>query len=159
NGHAVDSGSAASTPAWSLAPELEDAERLLAYAADVGIEVEASIRHAVLSARMASQASASLETRDLLLAALTKLAAQLKPVTAASLKLCASSRVVDKTMNSYRRVALALAICIIPFSLATFVTSGLSEAIRKELEVANKLAVKLGDELRPLPPDTAPAAG
>ena len=45
-------------------------------------------------------------------------------------------------------MTILLAFCIIPFSLASFITSAISEAIRKDIETANVLAVKLGDEVR-----------
>src|SRR5262249_7086375 len=55
---------------------------------------------------------------------------------------------VDDTVKTYKKVATRLAYFIIPFSLATFITSAISEAIRKDIEIANKLAVSLGDEVR-----------
>ena len=45
-------------------------------------------------------------------------------------------------------MTILLAFCIIPFSLASTITSAISEAIRKDIETANDLAVKLGDEVR-----------
>jgi len=147
---AREGGPAPCAPAEYLAHELEDAERLLRYAAEAGIEVEANTRQSVFTMRMARDSRVHLQTMDNFLAALTTLAAKLRPVTAESLQVCADAAVVATIMRGYKKVAISLACCIIPFSLATFMTSGLSEAIRKDVETANKLAVKLGDELGPL---------
>ena len=153
---ARECGPATCAPAEYLAHELEDAERLLRYAAEAGIEVETNTRRSVFTMRMANDSRVHLQTMDNFLAAMTTLAAKLRPVTAESLKVCADAAVVAKIMSGYKKVAISLACCIIPVSLATFVTSGLSEAIRKDVETANKLAVKLGDELGPLQVAQAP---
>jgi hypothetical protein len=150
---------ASSFPAGYLADELADAQRLLTYAAEVGIEVDATIPTAVLTARSTRAERWSAQTAAHLLAALTLLAAQLRPVTAESLKVCADPTVVAQTLRGYKIVAICLALFIVPFSLASFVTSGLSEAIRKDLETANKLAVQLHDELGPPHATPVPAPG
>ena len=137
-----------SLPPPYLAENLEDAERLLSYAAEAGIEVDAKVRDDVLNARIAGAGKWSEQTAGNVLSALTSLAAELKPVTAESLKVCAKQELVNNTIRSYKKVAIWLAVFIIPFSLATFITSAISEAIRKDIETANTLAVKLGDELR-----------
>jgi hypothetical protein len=133
--------------AKNLIRELESAERLLLYAAEGGIEVDADVRQSVLNARIAIDNRLSLQIMDDLLAALTKLAMTLRPVTAESLEICAQAKEVAKVIRGYKKVALILACCIIPVSLATFVTAGLSDAIRKDIEIANKQAVTLGAEL------------
>ena len=143
-----EGGSATFAPGEDLVRELESAERLLTYAVEGGIEVDADVRQSVLNARIAIDGRVSLETMDHLLTAHTKLAMTLRPVTAESLKVCAQAEVIGKVIRGYKKVALILACCIIPFSLVTFVTSGLSDAIRKDVETANKLAVTLGAELR-----------
>src|SRR5207248_961284 len=76
---------------------------------------------------------------------LTKLAARLKPVTAESLKV--SDLDAKNTGRSYWYVAIFLAAIIIPYSLASFVTSSISDAIRKDIVTANDLAVKLTSQL------------
>jgi len=129
-----EGGSATCAPVEYLAYALEDAERLLTYAAEVGIEVETNIRRSVLTIRMANASRVNLQTMDNLLSALTNLASKLRPVTAESLKICADAEVVATMMGGYKKVAMALACFIIPFSLATFVSSGLSETIRKDID-------------------------
>jgi hypothetical protein len=126
---------------------LEDAERLLKYAAERGIDIDDSVRDDILQARAANSAGWNAEKAANLLRALAKLAAQLKPVTAESLKAC-----TDGTRATFRRywvVAICLAIVIVPFSLASFVASAISSAIRTDIATANDLAVKLRAQLGP----------
>jgi hypothetical protein len=47
---------------------------------------------------------------------------------------------------------MCLAAIIVPFSLASFIASGLSDATRKDIVTANDLAVKLTTQLHPPPP-------
>ena len=126
---------------------LEDAERLLKYAAEMGVEVDAETRSAVLHARATFASEWSVDTADKLLLALTHLAAGLKPVSAASLK--AYQADVRPTMRTYLMVAIALSAVIIPVSIATFVSSSISEEIRGDITKANALTVKLAVELGP----------
>src|ERR1035441_310967 len=65
---------------------LSDAEQLLGYAAESGIEVDAGTRDSILRARAAGNAGWDEKTVADLLEALTVLAAKLKPVTAESLR-------------------------------------------------------------------------
>src|SRR5690349_6958878 len=90
---------------------LEDAERLLKYAAKIGIDVEADVRSGVLEARASFDNGWNEATAANLLASLTKLAARLKPVTAESLKV--SDLDVKDTGRSYWYVAIFLAAIII----------------------------------------------
>ena len=91
----------------------------------------------------------SVDTADKLLLALTHLAAGLKPVSAASLK--AYQAETRPTMRTYLIVAIALSAVIIPVSIATFVSSSISEEIRSDIAKANALTVKLAVELGPPP--------
>jgi CheY-like chemotaxis protein len=135
---------------------LEDAERLLKYAAERGIGIDDDIRHDILQARAGSSAGWNPETAANLLSALSKLAAQLKPVTAESLKACC-----EGTRAIFRRywvIAICLAIVIVPFSMASFVASAISSAIRTDIAIANDLTAKLRAELGPPPSVTRTAA-
>lgn len=121
---------------------LEDSELLLKYAAEIGIELDTATRDAVLDARAAVTAGWNEKIIADLLAALTVLAVKLSPVTAESLR-CFQAR---PTMQRYWTVAIVLAAIIVPFSVASFVTSGssgLSSLIRSDINEANALAVKL----------------
>src|SRR5262249_41429005 len=134
--------------ATGLNEKLQDAERLLLYAADAGIVIRPNIRDAVLKAKITSAGKWSEQTAANLLSALTTLAAQLKPVTADSLKACVEGSSGKKLLWYYRWITIGLALCIIPFSVLAFITSTMSEAIRKDIETANELTVKLGDQVR-----------
>jgi hypothetical protein len=139
---------------------LEDAERLLKYAAERGLEFDDNIRDHILQARAANSAGWNEETVANLLSALAKLAAQLKPVTAESLEAYSDS--TRTTFRKYWLVAICLAIVIVPFSLASFVASAISSAIRTDIATANDLAVKLRAQLGPPPSVTrtaTPTAG
>jgi hypothetical protein len=126
---------------------LDDAERLLKYAAEMGIEVEVETRAAVLHARAISPINWTEDVAAKLLIALTRLAVGLRPVTAASLKAYQSE--TRPTMRTYLVWAIILSAIIIPSSILTFVTSSVSEAIRGDITKANALAVKLRAELGP----------
>jgi hypothetical protein len=121
---------------------LEDAEHLLKYAAEIGIETDGHTRDAVLEARAAFDAGWDEHTAARLLSALTKLAARLKPVTAESLKASGNGD-CTKTGRKYWVIAIVLAVLIIPYSLASYVSSSISDLIRKDIVTANDLAVKL----------------
>jgi hypothetical protein len=133
---------------------LQDAERLMKYAAEIGVDVDDDIRNDILQAR-ADTGLPSNEQVANLLTALTKLAARLRPVTAESLKACSGEE--QYTVHSYWKWAACLAAIIVPFSIASFVTSAISDAIRKDIVTANELAVKLTAQLRP-PQAPSPAA-
>jgi hypothetical protein len=151
-------GTASQTRATATYPDppayfgeaLEDAERLLKYAAELGIDVDDDLRANILQARAASRVGWDEETAANLLKALAKLAARLKPVTAESLKACCSDE-TRPTVSSYWAVAICLAIIIVPFSVASFLSSAISNAIRADIVIANDLALKLRTRQPPLP--------
>jgi hypothetical protein len=124
---------------------LEDAERLLKYAAETGIAVDAETRSAILQARAVPPTAWTEEMAAKLLLALTTLAAMLKPVNAASLRACHSQ--TRATMRTYLIWSIILSAVIIPASIATFVTSNITIALRGDITKANALAVKLTTEL------------
>ena len=123
--------------------QLADAERLIRHAADTGIEIDDEVRRQVLEARLATADGWSEEHAANLLSALTKLSMRLKPVSAESLRKCVVDKEAAQTIRSYRRVAVMLGIIIVPFSVAAFVATASCEAVRKDIEVANALAVTL----------------
>jgi len=146
----AERGKYAHPPAY-FADSLVDAERLLKYAAETGVEIEDGFRDHVLQARTACTSGWDEDTAANLLSALAKLAIRMKPVTAESLKACGdeTARVVVRT---YWIVALCLALIIVPFSAGSFVASALSGALRTDISQANDLAVKLRSRLgAPLP--------
>jgi hypothetical protein len=131
-------------PAYFL-EALEDSERLLKYAAEMGIAVDADTRSSVLHARTIYPDGWTEDVAAKLLLALTALAANIKPVTAASLQ--ASGSGTRTTMRTYLVWAIVLAVVIVPASVLTFVTSHLSDEISGEVSTANALAVKLNSEV------------
>jgi hypothetical protein len=133
---------------------LENAERLLQYGSEMGILVDDDVRNHILEARTASNTQWDAETAANLLAALGKLAAQLKPVTAESLKVCGNRPKIPK----YWVVTIWLAAFIVPFSVASFVTSAVSGIITRDIAAANDLATKLRGQLGPAPPKQSEAA-
>lgn len=143
-------------PPTYFAGAIEDAERLMKYAAEIGIDVSSDTRSAILHARTAYTAGWNEDTAASLLAALTSLAARLKPVNAESLK--AYHDDTRPTVHSYLIWAIVLACVIIPASVCTFVTSAVSTAIVGDITRANALAVKLRAELGPPPPAGTPPA-
>jgi hypothetical protein len=136
-----------SAPPTYLNDALNDAERLLQYAAERGISVDVNIRNAVLHARAKDYTAWTEKTGADVLAALTHVAALVKPVTAESLE--ASIRDSSHAARTYWIVALCLAVLIIPASVTTFVTSAISNANSKDIVAANELAVKLTTQLEP----------
>jgi hypothetical protein len=135
---------------------LIDAESLLKYAAETGVEVDPATRAAVLQARSTPSSAWTEPIIDNLLDALTKLAALLKPVTAASLR--AWNEDTSATVLYYLRWAIILACIIVPASIASFASSALSDSLRKDIASANEFAVKLRAQLGVAPPLTQPGA-
>lgn len=125
---------------------LDDAEQLLKYAAQIGINVDTPTRDAIVEARSTFGSGWDELTAENLLAALTALAARLRPVTAESLR--ASGDGEDGAAGRpYWVIAIVLAVLIIPYSLASFVSSSISDSIRKDIATANDLVVKLTTQL------------
>jgi hypothetical protein len=144
----------ADPPAY-LGDVLTDAERLLKYCAEFGITVDEATRDHVLEARSASSNGWTEQSAANLISALTTLAAMAKPVTAASLKACCDQ--TTPTVRNYLKVAICLAVFIVPFSVASFLASAISSTIRADLVVANDLAVKLQGQLGYPKIDTQPS--
>jgi hypothetical protein len=142
-------GATSSVPPAYLAEALNDAERLLKYAAETGTNIDDDIRNYVLRGRAATSNGWNEETAANLLTALTKLAAGVKPVSAESLKACSDD--TQPTVRTYLWVAVCLALIIVPFSVVSFVGSAISSAIRADIDSANELAVKLRVQLGPPP--------
>jgi hypothetical protein len=131
------------TPPAYFAEALDDAERLLKYASEVGIAVDDDTRNSVLRARAASNTAWDQSAAANLLAALGKLAAGLKPVTAESLKACAQ----EPNARKYWKVSAPLAVFIVLSSVVSFVTTAISDTIKRDITAANDLAVKLHQQL------------
>jgi hypothetical protein len=147
----VEEAQSGRPPAY-FSDALCDAERLLKYAAEMGVDVDPDTRASVLRARTAYPHGWTEEIAAKLLASLTTLAADLKPVTAASLR--AYQTDTKPTVHIYLMWSIILACIIVPVSVATFVTSAISGALTADITKANALSVKLRSQL-----GTPPAAG
>lgn len=164
---AADSGPR-DLPSGYLSRELSDAEALLNYASEIGIDVADKTRDAILRARAAHGTPVTPEIATGLLSALSNIALRVRPVSALSLRACADPKQARIVVNRYTLVAAVLCAILLPFSVATFVSSAISDSIRKDTETANALALTLAEKERAIhaavssaPPGatTAPSIG
>jgi hypothetical protein len=115
---------------------LRDAEHLLNYAVEAGIEVESDIAKRILAAITVGHAVWDSPEAGEVAAAITKLAAKLKPVTAETLR--ASREDADQAIRGYERIALCLAVFVVPLSLISFISAGISNKISADITAANE---------------------
>jgi len=146
-------------PSGYLGRELADAEALLNYASEIGIEISEKTRDAILRARAAHGTPVTPEIATGLLSALSDMARQVRPITAQSLRACADPRQARIVVNRYTVIAAALCAVLLPFSVATFVSSAISDSIRKDTETANALALTLAERERAIHAAVASATG
>lgn len=138
-------------PMEQYAVQLEEAEELVKYAADMGIEIDDEVRRSVFAGRLAATSGWTQEIAGSLLVALTTLSAKLKPVSGESLRKCVIGKEAAETIRTYRRWAIGLGAIIVPVSVLAYVASATCEAIRKDIDLANGLAVTLVRDIRPAP--------
>jgi len=124
----------------------DDAMWLLTHAAETGTEVDEATRASILHAKMAVDADWSDPGAASLLAALSAVAAKLRPVTADSLRASCGST-TNPDIKTLRMWTCILAVPIVLFSLLGFVSSSIASAIHTDIITANELAVKLRAEL------------
>jgi hypothetical protein len=141
--------------AQDLYSALTDSEALLKYASEAGIAVDAESVSIIVRARQASKEGWPNQDHGKLYEALTKLAIATKPVTAATL--LASGLRARTSLHFYQWTAICLAVVIIPLSILSFVSSGLSVAITKDISDGNELALVLNSYISTPPPGAAPA--
>jgi len=134
---------------------VDDALLLLTHAAEIGIDVDETTRTSVLKAKAATSSDWNSPGAPDLLAALSKLAAKLHPVTADSLR-ASTGNLVNPDIQRLRMWTSILAAPIILFSVLGFITASLSTGIRADIATANELVVKLRAELGT---PTSPTAG
>jgi|SRR5215469_2364831 len=127
----------------NFAEALDDAERLLKYAAECGIDVDDDARSNILQARSAVGVGWDEKTIAGLLAALTKLAARLRPVTAESLR----NFNTKPTVRKYFIISIFLGILIVPFSVASFASSAISQTISADVGTTNDLVKQLNADI------------
>jgi hypothetical protein len=149
-----------------LLKSLDDAELLLSYAAEMGVEVGSKVQGSILKAHFSKHRGIDEPTAANLLSALTELAAKVRPVTAESLRFCArylncsphgDRPKKPKTLTRfYSWVALVLLLAILFLSVAAYICSSLSDGIRQDVDGANELVLKLYSELEPPLPGFKP---
>lgn len=144
-------GSNSGPPPYAV-EALNDSEFLLKYACETGTTVDDATRDKVLAGRAASLETWNQQTIAGVLEALTKLAAQLKPVSAESLRRTINGS--RPTFRAYVTVSIFLAVTIVFFSAVSFVTSALSKSISADIGTANELATKLRSQLGAPPTET-----
>ncbi len=136
---------------------LENAEYLLNYAVEAGIEVDPELAQSIVSARRGGSAVWDSLGAGALIASISKLAAKVHPVTGETLRACQ-----DKARAQIRRytwIAVGLAALIVPLSMISFITTGISNSITADLRTANDLAVTLHSQLdTPAPGRDRPVA-
>jgi hypothetical protein len=122
---------------------LSDAERLLAYAASTGIEVGDDVRRSIISAAALPRHGWTDEDTSSFLRAMTALSARLKPVSAESLRKCDVNAEASRTLFRLRVAGICLGVLIVPFSVLAFIASATCDAIHKDIDANNALAVAL----------------
>jgi len=132
-------------PMYKRIPEfdgmLHDAEHLLNYAVEAGIEVDPDVAKRILAAITVGPAVWDSPEAGELAAAITKLAAKLKPVTAETLR--ASREDAHKAIDGYKRIALYLALFVVPLSFFSFISAGISNKISSDITAANEYLLTL----------------
>jgi hypothetical protein len=118
---------------------LEDAEYLLDYAAGSGIELDEEMVKTIVAAEAADKLDNEETVKAI--AAVTALSAALQPVTAKTLRACKEE--AERTVKTYRRVAIVLGLFLLVSSIFSFVTSRLSAQLEADITVANELAISL----------------
>ena len=146
---------AVSAPSPDFGRAVDDATCLLVYAAKAGKDVDDTTRSSILRAKAAINVGWDETVAANFLAAFTKLAAELYPVTAESLR-ASCSNLTKPAIKSLRNWAFVLAVPIILLSVLGFVSSAISNAISADITTANELVVKLRSELGT---QEAPTAG
>ena len=124
---------------------LKHAEHLLNYAVEAGIELDADIAQRIIAAKRLGPAIWDGPDAGALMAAITKLAAKLQPVTAETLRACRED--APGAIRGYKRVVYALAAIIIPLSIYSFVCTAISNSITADLNTANNLVTTLHTQL------------
>jgi hypothetical protein len=145
----------ATEAAQDLYSALADSETLLKYASEAGIAVDAESVSIIVRAKQASTAGWPNQDYGKLYEALTKLAVATRPVTAATLR--ASGLRARASLRFYQWTAICLAVVIIPLSILSFISSGLSVAITKDISDGNELALALNSYISTPTPGATPA--
>jgi hypothetical protein len=124
---------------------LENAKRLLAYAVEAGIQVDASAAAKIIAAIRSGHSAWEDTDAGELTSALATLAAAVHPVTPETLR--ATLEDAHRTMRVFKRMAYWLAGFIVPLSIVSFIATGISNTISNDLKSTNDLVVTLHSHL------------
>jgi hypothetical protein len=120
---------------------IDDANHLLAYAVQAGIEVEPDVARKIVTAEHPD----GLNLPDLeigeLIAAMSKLASKLYPVTSETLRACRED--AHEAIRFYQKIAIILGLVLLPTSIVSGINSGLARTINDQIGEANALVVEL----------------
>lgn len=126
--------------ALELHKALDDAECLLHFASQAGIDISAEVMTAILAARQAiDQRLLSPPEIVAFLSAYAKLAAKLAPVTAETVR--ASNERLGTVVRGHGGLALATTILVVLLSLLQFVTTSIGNDITRDIARVNEMAV------------------
>jgi hypothetical protein len=135
---------------------LDNAEYLLHYASEAGIEIPPEVSRPIFRALQSRELAWKGDDAPALHAALTTLSKLVKPVTAETIRACSA-----KTHYAIRRywvLALILALLILPISVVSFVVKGISDSVAADIDRADALAVRFVQQMGPQPrPERAPS--
>jgi len=133
-----------------LAAAAMDAEMMLRYAAQTGIDVPAEIATVIVRVR-SDEGPLGSEAIAAFYGAYARLAAKVRPVTIDTLRV--SEACTRKVLRRNGMVSVVLAVVVMACSITTFLTTSMSADIENGINHANELAVKLHDQVGP--PHTA----
>jgi hypothetical protein len=136
---------------------LRNAEHLLEHAVEAGIDVDQDTTKIILTSITKGHSVWDNPEAAELAAAITKLAAKLKPVTAETLR--ASREDAHQAIRGYKRIALILAAFIGPLSILSFMSAGISNKIKADVTAANEYVLTLHTQVdtSKLPGQEAPS--
>jgi hypothetical protein len=134
----------------TAADTLKNANDLLNYAMEAGIEIDADIAQLIINAGRTGPAIWGRPEAGALAAAIIRLAKKLQPVTAETLRACRED--AKAAIKAYQWIVIWLVCSIIPLSMVSFVYTRVSNSIAADLTIANGLAVTLHSQLDALAP-------
>jgi hypothetical protein len=128
---------------------LNDANHLLAYAAEAGIEIDPAVARKILEAEEKGPSNWNAEQKSDILSAIAKLAVKLHPVTPETLKACREE--ARGAIKLYTRIVYLLAIILVPISILSAISTGIVANIRSSVNSGNEIALSLHTTLATAP--------
>ena len=136
------------SPSKPLESLLADANELLAYAVEAGIEVENDIVKPILAADKPGETNwQASPDPEKLLTAITVLAKKLHPVTAETIRACQNK--AHSVIRRYEICVSLLAIILLPASILGAVYTGIASKINSHINEANELVLQLNSASLP----------